>query len=136
MLTSQQKSAIAGSFIVSMYTGVLPSGKRAKLTKIGQQLFDKWHIRNPALAALPAIGSSAGPTPDTINDRIMYSLGGTGWLEPFLLLEEAVNMAKGKLFMGNMPVREKVIQDLTTKFIRADTRAAADKLLTVHRKVS
>jgi hypothetical protein len=66
----------------------------------------------------------------------MYSLGGTGWLEPFLLLDKAVNMAKGKLFMGNMPVREKVIQDLTTKFIRADTRAAANKLLTIHRNVS
>jgi hypothetical protein len=52
------------------------------------------------------------------------------------LLDKAVNMAKGKLFMGNMPVREKVIQDLTTKFIRADTRAAANKLLTIHRNVS
>ncbi|KAI1114378.1 hypothetical protein F5Y14DRAFT_441271 [Nemania sp. NC0429] len=123
------RQVIAKSFVVSMFTGILPSGNRARLRTIGQSFFDKWHTHNSVLGGLARIGSPYGPRPDTINGRIMACLGANGYREPFSLLQKSVNIAKGKLFsLKQAPVSLAVIQNLAEDAVRLDTDAAADKL--------
>ncbi|KAI7201665.1 glycoside hydrolase family 18 protein [Hortaea werneckii] len=114
------KQLIANSFVVSMFTGFLPTGKRAQLATIGQSFFDRWNTVNPLLKKLPRIGSNAGPKPDTINGRIMTCLGAYGFRQPFTLLEKGVNIAKGHLMLGHDPVDMEKIRQKATALVRKD----------------
>ena len=120
-----------------MFTGILPSGNRARLATISQSFFDKWNVANSALANLPRIGSQYGPRPNTINGRVMTCLGANGFRSPFSLLEKSVNIAKGKVFSLNAsPVSLTIIQNLAEDAMKLDTKEAADKLLSSIRIVS
>jgi chitinase len=119
-----------------MFTGILPSGKRSLLSTVKQAWFDQWSTKMVALRNLPPIGGPNGRSPDTINGRIMLSLGGTGFLEPFSLLEKQINIAKGHLFAKHQPIDLSDVTDLALAFVREDTRSAADKLLSPIRNVS
>jgi hypothetical protein len=119
-----------------MFTGILPSGKRSLLSTVKQAWFDQWSTPMAALKNLPRVGGPKGRQPDTINGRIMLSLGGTGFMAPFSLLEKQINIAKGHLFAFHQPVDIEDIKDLALAFVREDTRSAADDLLTSIRNVS
>ncbi|KAI7026582.1 glycoside hydrolase family 18 protein, partial [Hortaea werneckii] len=127
------RGTIAGSFVVSMFTGFLPTGKRAQLVPIGQSFFDRWNIMNPLLKKMPRIGSNNGPRPGTINARLMTCLGAFGFRQPFSLLEKGTNIAKGKLMKGDNMVGLTNIETLTIKLIQEDTHEAADRLLSTIR---
>lgn len=119
-----------------MFTGKLPTKKPAQLPTIKQSFFDQWSVPNTALKDLPGIDSDLKLKLETINDRIMACLGTDRFLKPFSLLERQVNVAKGHLFKGNHPVALTKITGLVNDFIKADTRKAADDLLSVHKSVS
>ena len=120
-----------------MFTGILPSGNRARLATIGQSFFNRWNTVNSALGARPRIGSQYGPQPNTINGRIMSTLGANGYREPFSLLQKSVNIAKGKIFsLRAAPVSLTIVQNLAEDAMKLDTTAAADKLLSSIRTVS
>jgi hypothetical protein len=119
-----------------MYTGILPSKKRAPLTPVSQSWFDKWSVKNPILKNLPAIVSKLGPRPDTINDRIMTCLGADKFLQPFSMLGKQVNKAKGDLFGGKNPVAVARVKAAAADFVRTDARKEADVLLSLVRNVS
>ena len=119
-----------------MFTGILPSGNRARLATIGQSFFDKWNTPNSALGALTRIGGPYGPKPDTINGRVMSCLGANGYRAPFSLLQKSVNIAKGKVFsLKSSPVSLTIIQNLAEDAMKLDTKEAADKLLSSIRTV-
>ena len=61
--------------------------------------------------------------------------GTDGFLAPFSLLQKDINIAKGHLFKGNAPVSIAVIKKLAEAFVKADTRQAADKLMSTIKKV-
>ncbi|KAK7915206.1 glycoside hydrolase superfamily [Apiospora marii] len=127
------KHVIAGSFVVSMFTGVLPTGKRARLQKISQSFFDKWNTPNKVLGAFPGIGSRTGPQPNTINGRVMTALGANGWREPFVLLQKSVNIAKGHVFKEESAVAHDKIEMFARRAMKLDTEKAADELLSLFR---
>ncbi len=133
----KQRQVIASSFLVSIFTAILPSGNRARLATIGQSFFDKWNTPNGALANFPRIGSQYGPRPDTINGRVMSALGANGYRAPFSLLQKSVNIAKGKIFsLKSAPVSLTLIQNFAEDAMKLDTKEAADKLLSAIRTVS
>ncbi|KAI7563528.1 hypothetical protein KC346_g21754, partial [Hortaea werneckii] len=123
------KQVIAGSFVISMFSSYLPTGKRAQLVPIGQSSFDRWNVVNPLLKKLPRIGSNKGPKPETINGRILTCLGAYGFRQPFNLLEKGVNIANGHLMQGHDPVEMGKIREKATALVRTDTPQAADELL-------
>jgi hypothetical protein len=120
-----------------MFTGILPSGNRARLATIGQSFFDRWNTVNTALGNFPRIGSPYGPSPNTINGRVMTSLGANSYRAAFSLLQKSVNIAKGKVFsLKAAPVSLTIVQNLAEDAMKLDTQEAADKLLSSIRTVS
>lgn len=120
-----------------MFTGILPSGNRVRLATIGQSFFDRWNTANTALGSFPRIGSQYGPRPNTINGRVMASLGASGYREPFSLLQKSVNIAKGKVFsLKSSPVSLTIVKNFAEDAMKLDTQEAADKLLSSIRTVS
>ncbi|RAH72534.1 glycoside hydrolase family 18 protein [Aspergillus aculeatinus CBS 121060] len=124
--------SLIGKWMEAAGNGVLPTSRRPLLKPIDLAFWQKvWNEANTELGKKPPVGrnQTLGKRPDTPSERIAEAFGSNHNPFPFLASEDAVNIAKGRIFEHKDPVQLPKISRLAKDAVKADTDAAVDELL-------
>lgn len=90
---------------------------------------DNWLASFPALGRRPAIGSNAGVSPDSPNDRVMECFGSYDYPDPFLPTDKQINGAKNYIMRLRQPATRDRVRRLAQEAVRTDSQQGLDELL-------